>query len=83
MGMIINQKKRVRDLLIYREAIDRQWMVKKTVYGKESYAWGTLPPGIEQTFPQEMENAPRTMYPFRAAILAKQATRPLIAILPE
>lgn len=73
MGLIINLEKRVRDLMIYREAIDRQWMVKKTVYGKDSYAWGTLPPEIEQTFTQEMENDPRAMHPFRASILARQA----------
>ncbi len=73
MGLIINLEKRVRDLMIYREAIDRQWMVKKTVYGKESYAWGTLPPEIEQVFTQEMENDPRAMHPFRASILARQA----------
>lgn len=73
MGLIINLEKRVRDLLIYREAIDRQWMVKKTVYGKDSYAWGTLPPEVEETFTQEMDNDPRAMHPFRAAILARQA----------
>ncbi len=73
MGLIINLEKRVRDLMIYREAIDRQWMVKKTAFGKDSYAWGTLPPEIEQVFTQEMENDPRSMHPFRASILARQA----------
>jgi len=60
-------------LLIYREGIDRKWMVKKTVYGKESYAWGALHPDIEQVFTQAMDKDPRAMHPFRAAILARQA----------
>jgi len=73
MGLIIHLEKRIRDLMIYREGIDRQWMIRKTTYGKESYAWGTLPPDVEQIFTQEMENDPRSMHPFRAAILARQA----------
>lgn len=73
MGLIINLENRIRDLMVYREAIDRKWMHKKIVYGKESYAWDTLPPEVEETLTQEMENDPRAMHPYRASILASQA----------
>lgn len=73
MGLIINIENRIRDLMIYREAIDRKWMVPKSVYGKSSYAWDTLPPDVEQTFTQELENDPRGIHPYRAALLASQA----------
>jgi DNA polymerase III delta subunit len=73
MGLIINLERRIHDLLIVREGIDRGWMVKKTVYGKQSYAWGTLPPEVEQVFSEQMDNDPRKIHPFRAAILARQA----------
>ena len=73
VGLISNLEGRIRDLLIFREGIDRQWMVPKTTYGKPGYAWSTLPPEAEQTFATELDADPRSMHPFRVSILGMQA----------
>jgi hypothetical protein len=73
VGLISNLEGRIRDLLIFREGIDRKWMVPKTTYGKPGYAWSALPPEAEQTFATELDADPRSMHPFRVSILGMQA----------
>ncbi len=73
IGLISNLEHRIRDLLIYREAIDRQWLKPKSVYGNPGYAWSNLPPEAEYVFTQALENDPRKIHPFRVSILGTQA----------
>lgn len=73
VGLITNLERRIRELLVYREGIDRKWLVPKTVYGNPGYAWSVLPPEVEQTFASSMEKDPRGMHPFRVSILGTQA----------
>jgi len=73
MGLVINLERRIRDLIIYREAIDRRWITRKSAGSRDAYTWATLPPEVEQAFSQEMDNDPRRMHPVRISILAGQA----------
>jgi len=73
MGLVINLEKRIRDLIIYREAIDRHWITRKQAGSRDAYTWATLPPEVEQGFSQELDNDPRRMHPVRISILAGQA----------
>ncbi len=73
VGLISNLERRIRELMICREAIDRKWLVPKSMYGSPGYAWSTLPPDAELTFTEGLEGDPRSMHPFRASILGTQA----------
>ena len=71
--LVIGLEGRIKDLLIYREAIDAGWMVKKSGgYGGMQYSWTTLPPEVDEVF-SEMNRDPRKVHPFRASLLAEQA----------
>ncbi|MDA0989182.1 MAG: DNA polymerase III subunit delta [Verrucomicrobia bacterium] len=63
---------RVRDLLIYREALDRGWMQAGKSHG--SFAWGRVPPSGEVLYKERFSRDPRAVHPFRASILAEQAS---------
>jgi len=73
IGLISNLERRIRELQIYREGIDRKWLVPKSVYGGPGYAWADLPPEVEHTFSTAMEKDPRRMHPYRASMLGTQA----------
>jgi DNA polymerase-3 subunit delta len=62
---------RVRELMIYREAIDGHWVSQKG----SSWAWGSVPPEIGQAFSHDLPKDPRKTHPFRVGILAGQASR--------
>ncbi len=71
--LVIGLEGRIKDMLIYREAIDAGWMIKKSGgYGGLQYAWGDLPQEVDEVF-SEMSRDPRKVHPFRASILAEQA----------
>jgi len=74
IGLISNIERRIRELLIYREGIDRKWLVPKSVYGNPGFAWAPLPPEAEQIFSSAMDKDPRSMHPFRVSLLGTQAS---------
>jgi len=61
---------RIRDLMIYREALDRGWL---SVSGKGKARWGAIPADAEHVFKNVLKNDPRSAHPFRAWLLAEQA----------
>jgi len=64
---------RIRELMIYREAMDKGWLrVQKREKGT-SAQWGELPPEAEAAFGAMARN-PRSVHPYRAAKLAEQAS---------
>lgn len=62
---------RVRELLLYREALDRGWLPRK---GRQRQ-WGGLPPEVTDAFVRDLAKDPRKTHPFRVGLLADQAAR--------
>ncbi len=71
VGIIISLQQRIRDLMIYREALDRGWMRQ----GGRWYEWTAVPPEAEEFFSSVMKSDPRKTHPFRANLLACQAAK--------
>lgn len=66
IGLIMGLHGRVKDLMIYRQALDEGWLNKG---GK----WSKLPSEAENAF-ESMERDPRQTHPYRAKLLAQQAS---------
>jgi DNA polymerase-3 subunit delta len=76
IGLVVGLENRIRDLLIYREALEKGWLVKKAGYGgRPSLGWGELTPEVEQIFSTHMGRDPRKIHPFRVSLLAEQARK--------
>jgi len=74
MRLIIGLEGRVRDLMLYREALDNGWLVSKRGGGwGPSAQWGDVPPEVEEAFSSKFERDPRSTSPFRIGVLAEQA----------
>jgi DNA polymerase III subunit delta len=76
IGLVMGLENRIRELLIYREALERGWLVNKSGYGgRSSLAWGDVGPEVEQVFAEYMVRDPRKIHPFRVTLLAEQARK--------
>lgn len=75
VGLIAIIESRIKELLIYRHALDRKWLVEKSSYGKPSYQWAELPPELDAIFSEKLLKDPRATHPFRIGILAGQARK--------
>jgi DNA polymerase III delta subunit len=76
LGLVTLLHSRIRDLIIYREAIDKGWLVKRRdAAGKTAVTWRTVPDKPDKVFTEVLAKDPRTAHPFRMAVLASQATR--------
>jgi DNA polymerase-3 subunit delta len=71
IGLLIGLQGRWRELLIYREAMDRKWFQMQGRNG----AWLELPPEAEKVFAEDFRKDPRDTHPYRAGLLAQQAAR--------
>jgi len=73
VGLIINLENRVRELLVYRTAMDRRWL---RVTGSDEWPkveWSSSPEG--EAFFSSLANDPRKANPYWAGKLAAMATR--------
>lgn len=68
IGMVAAMSSRIRDLMIYRQALDNGWL---SVAGKAQ--WCAMSPEVEEMF-SYMAKDPRKVHPFRMGILARQAS---------
>lgn len=76
MGIISGLEGRIRDLIVYREALDKNWLItKQGGYGGGSLSWGNVSPEVDVVFAQQMGSDPRKIHPFRVGILAGQARK--------
>jgi len=71
--LVIGLEGRIKDLLIYREALDRGWLVNKGGYGSPQLGWGEVPPEVDAILKDDMGRDPRKVHPYRASLLAEQA----------
>jgi DNA polymerase-3 subunit delta len=71
MTFIVN---RLRDLIVYREALDKGWLRLKPGYGGGVVGeWDDLTPEVEDVLTVALKKNPRSMHPYRVGILAQQA----------
>ncbi len=76
IGMVMGLENRIRELIVYREALEKGWLVKKQGgYGGGSLAWGDVGPEADMVFAQYMDRDPRKIHPFRVSLLADQARK--------
>lgn len=73
MRLIIGLEGRVRDLMLYREAMDNGWLISKRGGYGPSVQWN-VPPEIDGAF-AKFDKDPRKGNPFRMGILAEQAKK--------
>jgi len=70
--LVISIESRIRDLMLYKEGLQRKWIGKG--YGNSSgMAWGNLPDDADKVFSEELERDPRSTHPYRVGLLAAQA----------
>ncbi|MFO7871950.1 MAG: hypothetical protein R6V03_11045 [Kiritimatiellia bacterium] len=75
IGLIIAIENRIRELLIYREALDNGWLVRKRNGRKSTAVWRDVPPEAEERFSTQMNRDPRKTHPYRTFLLALQAKK--------
>jgi len=68
--LIMGIQGRIRDLMIYREALDRDWLSDA---GRGRVQWGAVPDDVDAMFKEDFIRDPRTTHPYRVGLLAAQA----------
>lgn len=64
---------RMRDLLLYRECLDQGWLRVRGAGRNEQPEWGAFPEGVEAVLASAFKRDPRSIHPFVAVKMAKQA----------
>lgn len=72
VGIVTMLASRLRDVALYREALDRGWVRLRTG-GRDEAVWGPVPPEVEEAFASGMKRDPRKAHPFSMMKLCKQA----------
>lgn len=72
VGIIMAIEARIRELLVYRDAIDSGWIRKG---GRGWFEWGSLPDSVDRVFSGDGVKDPRSTHPYRVNILAGQAMK--------
>ncbi len=76
IALIAGLESRVRDLIVYREGLDKGWLRAGGDHrGRPSAAWGGVPPEVETAFGEHFGRDPRSAHPYRVRVLAGQARR--------
>lgn len=70
MALIALIESRIRDLIVYREALDQGWLKAS---GRGNPAWMRLPPGADTLLSSGLGKDFRAMHPFRLGLLVEQA----------
>jgi DNA polymerase-3 subunit delta len=73
IGLVILLHNRIRELMVYREALDRGWLQERKGYRGINFEWAKLSPELETRFAQDFSKDPRATHPYRIGILAGQA----------
>ncbi|OVE74223.1 DNA polymerase III subunit delta [bacterium B17] len=75
MMLITMLQSRVRDLIIYREALDQRWLRSSGSGYRAQVKWGDVSPSAESVFEDCFARDPRKTHPFRVKVLAGQASK--------
>jgi len=76
IGLLIVLEHRIRELMLYREALDQGWLVaRQGAGGRMSTTWSKVPDEVERQFAEAFEKDPRLTHWYRVGKLAEQAGR--------
>jgi DNA polymerase III subunit delta len=74
ISLIAGLESRVRDLLVYREALEKGWLrITDDRRDPPRAVWGGVPPEVEAAFGEHFKRDPRSGHPYRIGLLAGQA----------
>jgi len=73
IGLVILLHGRIRELMLYREALDKGWLRERNGYRGSTFEWVALSPEAETKYAGELNKDPRTTHPFRVGLLAGQS----------
>ena len=82
VGIVTMLASRLRELALYREALDHGW-VRLRSGGRDEAVWGVLPPETEALFASGLKRDPRSAHPFVMMKLCKNASRASAAQLRQ
>ena len=71
--LVMSIERRIRELLLYRELMDKRWLVPRSGYGSNP-EWRELPPEIDAILKNSSDRDPRSIHPFRVGKLMEQAS---------
>ena len=81
IGLVVILSTRFRELILFRDALDRGWMLVRPRGRQVQVEWGNPPADMEALFETMPTLDPRKMNPYRAGLLAEQAGRFRVAEL--
>jgi DNA polymerase-3 subunit delta len=74
IGIIVGIQTRIRDLVLYREALQFGWLRPVSNGGRSAgLQWSGVPEDMARCFEQWGAKDPRRVHPYRASLLAEQA----------
>jgi DNA polymerase III delta subunit len=68
VGIVIMIESRFRDLMLYRDGLDRRW-----IHSNGNAASWRIPPEAEVVFKEQLSKDPRSVHSYRIGVLAGQA----------
>lgn len=73
--IVIMAASRLRDIALYREAMDRGWVKFRSGGSRDEAVWSALPPEVELALTTGLKRDPRSAHPFVMVKLCRQASR--------
>ncbi|MDI6774267.1 MAG: hypothetical protein QME60_02565 [Verrucomicrobiota bacterium] len=77
IGMFMSLETRMRELMVYREALEKGWLVEQAGYSRDdkggNVAWKKLSADVEALVARSLSKNPPQTHPYRAKLLAQQA----------
>lgn len=74
LGIVICVMNRLKELQVYREALDKGWLRLKPGYNRSYLGeWGELDPGVEEVLTALFKKSPRSLNAYRMGKLGEQA----------
>jgi DNA polymerase-3 subunit delta len=75
VGIVVMTASRLRDIALYREAMDRGWVRFRSGGGRDDAAWIALQPEVELALSTGLKRDPRSAHPFVMVKLCRQASK--------
>ncbi|NQT94491.1 MAG: hypothetical protein HQ559_17175, partial [Lentisphaerae bacterium] len=75
IGIVVGLANTIKDLLVFREALDMKWVRVVSRGRSVGVDWATVPPDVEAVLSEKLSRDPRDLHSYRAGKLASQAER--------
>lgn len=73
IGIVVVLERRFRELMIYREALDRGWAEVREERGRRTASWNALDPALSAALTEQLGKDPAKIHPYRLLLLLEQA----------